>query len=104
MSDATSAPLPAPSLLATTVSMAEAVDPDRRIVAHMSAQDNVKTDDMMAKNGIGYQGYSGIVQNTYVTVGAGPILLNQKAPVAALLTKTTTARVFAGGFSTATAF
>ncbi len=64
-------------------------DPSRRIVAHMSAQDNVKTDDMMARNGVGYQGYSGIVQNSYVTVGAGSILLNQKAPVAALLTKTT---------------
>ncbi len=65
-------------------------DPGRRIVAHFSAQDNIKTDDMMAKNSVGYTGYSGIVRNTYVTVGAGPLLLDKKAPVAALLTKTVT--------------
>ncbi len=65
-------------------------DPNRRIVAHFSAQDRIKTDDMMAKNSVGYEGYSGIVRNTYVTVGAGPLLLNKKAPVAALLTKTVT--------------
>lgn len=68
----------------------DASDPARRIVAHMSAQDNVKTDPVMAVNSVGYAGYSGIVRNSYVTVGAGPLLLDRKAPVAALLTKTTT--------------
>ncbi len=64
-------------------------DASRRIVAHFSAQDSIHTDDMMAKNSVGYTGFSGIVRNSYITVGAGPLLLDQKAPVAALLTKTT---------------
>jgi hypothetical protein len=63
---------------------------DRRIVAHMSAQDHVKTDPAMAVNSVGYQGYSGILRNQYVTVGPGALLLDKRAAVAALLTKATT--------------
>jgi mono/diheme cytochrome c family protein len=64
--------------------------PGRRVVAHMSAQDSIKTDPAMAVNSVGYQGYSGIVRNSYVGVGPGNILLDKRAPVAALLIKTTT--------------
>jgi len=60
---------------------------DRRVVAHMSAQDNIKTDPMMAVNGARYHGYSGILRNEYVSIGPGSLLLDQRALVAALLTK-----------------
>ncbi|HWA90808.1 MAG TPA: di-heme-cytochrome C peroxidase [Rhizomicrobium sp.] len=63
-------------------------DPTRRIVAHMSAVRNVKTDDKMAANGVGDSGYSGILRNQYATIAGAPgaMLLNKKAPVAGLLT------------------
>ncbi len=64
-------------------------DPQRRIVANMSRVSDVGTDPVMAKNGREYQGYSGILRNQYVSVGIGDILLDQKAPVASLLTKAT---------------
>ena len=44
---------------------------------------------MMAENSFNRTGYSGILRNQYVDVGVGSILLDQKAPVAALLTKAT---------------
>ncbi|MBV8978250.1 MAG: ribonuclease E [Alphaproteobacteria bacterium] len=59
----------------------------RRVVAHMSAQSNIGTDPQMAVNSVNYVGYSGILRNTYVDVGPGSLLLDKKAPVAALLTK-----------------
>lgn len=59
----------------------------RRVVAHMSSLKNIKTDGQMALNGVGYQGYSGILRNTYVEVGPGGLLLDRRTPVAALLTK-----------------
>jgi hypothetical protein len=62
---------------------------DRRIVAHFTAQTNLGTDPQMAVNSAAYAGYSGILRNSYVTVGPGPILLNKQSPVAALLTKAT---------------
>jgi mono/diheme cytochrome c family protein len=62
---------------------------DRRVVAHMSAQSDLGTDPQMAVNSAAYAGYSGILRNTYVTVGPGPILINRQSPVAALLTKAT---------------
>lgn len=64
-------------------------DPDRRVVAFMVAQPKVGTDPKMAANSVGYAGYSGILRNTYVDVGPGSLLLDKKAPVAALLTKAT---------------
>jgi hypothetical protein len=63
---------------------------DRRIVAHMSAQSDLGTDPQMAVNSAAYAGYSGILRNTYITIGPGPILINKQSPVAALLTKATT--------------
>ena len=65
------------------------IDPNRRVVAHMSAQSNIGTDSQMAVNSARYAGYSGILRNTYVGVGPGDILINKQSPVAALLTKST---------------
>jgi hypothetical protein len=65
-------------------------DPDRRIVAHMSRASDVGTDPQMAENSVNYQGFSGIQRNLYVSAGGvGNILLDQRAPVSALLTKAT---------------
>lgn len=64
-------------------------DPDRRVVAHMSRAGDAKTDGQMAHNAVTYQGFSGILRNQYVNFGPGDILLDRKAPVAALLTKAT---------------
>lgn len=72
-------------------------DPDRRVVAQMtglteSGADH--TDPTMADNSVKYQGYSGILRNLYAsTTEGGNILLDQKAPVAALLTLATTGAV-----------
>lgn len=64
--------------------------PDRRVVAHMSGLKEVGTDPTMADNSVLYAGYSGILRNQYVGAGVGNLLLDKKAPVAALLTKATT--------------
>ncbi|MEK6736945.1 MAG: di-heme-cytochrome C peroxidase [Pseudomonadota bacterium] len=64
-------------------------DPERRIVANMSKVSAVGTDPRMAENSISAQGFSGILRNDYVGLGVGDILLDRKAPVAALLTKAT---------------
>jgi mono/diheme cytochrome c family protein len=64
-------------------------EPDRRVVAHMSRASDAKTDAQMAHNAVTYQGFSGILRNQYVNFGPGDILLDRKAPVAALLTKAT---------------
>ncbi len=64
-------------------------DPDRRIVAHMSKVSAVGTDPRMAENSFIATGYSGILRNQYVGFEVGNILLDRKAPVAALLTKAT---------------
>jgi hypothetical protein len=64
-------------------------DPDRRVVARM---DNLKvagTDRTMARNSVDYAGFSGIVRNQYVGTDVGDVLLNTRAPVAAILTKAT---------------
>ena len=64
-------------------------DSDRRVIASMSRVSDVGTDPVMAENSFNRTGYSGILRNQYVDVGVGSILLDQKAPVAALLTKAT---------------
>ncbi len=64
-------------------------DPERRVVAKMSRVSDVGTDPVMASNSFNYKGFSGILRNSYVSVGIGDILLDQEAPVAALLTKAT---------------
>jgi hypothetical protein len=64
-------------------------DPKRRVVAHMSRLADIATDPKMARNAVTYQGLSGILRNQYVAAGPGEVLLNEQAPVAALLTKAT---------------
>ncbi len=64
-------------------------DPDRRIVAHMSRLNDIGTDRTMAENGATRTGWSGILRNQYVSAGPGNILIDQRAPVAAILTKAT---------------
>jgi cytochrome c5 len=62
------------------------LDDNRRVVAHMSALENINTDPKMAMNGATYKGFSGILRNSYVGIGPGDILIDKRAPVAALLT------------------
>jgi hypothetical protein len=64
-------------------------DPKRRIVAHMSRLNDIGTDRTMAENGAKYVGLSGILRNQYVNAGPGDVLINERAPVAALLTRAT---------------
>ncbi len=64
-------------------------DPNRRIVANMTRLDVIGTDPTMALNATEYKGLSGFLRNQYTTSGGGPVLLNEKAPVAALLNKAT---------------
>jgi mono/diheme cytochrome c family protein len=64
-------------------------DPDRRVVAHITSLKNVRTDPKMAVNSAKYDGLSGILRNQYTASGGGPVLIDQRAPVAALLTKAT---------------
>jgi hypothetical protein len=64
-------------------------DPDRRIVAKMTAVSMVGTDSKMATNSIGFTGYSGILRNQYVKVGTGNFLLLHQAPAVVLLTSAT---------------
>lgn len=64
-------------------------DPKRRVVASMTKQAEVGTDPKMASNSFSYNGLSGILRNGYTTSGGGPVLINERAPVAALLTKAT---------------
>jgi len=60
---------------------------DRRIIAHLSSIGNVGTDPKMALNSVNYMGWSGILLNQYVGVDVGKILVDQRAPAAALLTQ-----------------
>jgi hypothetical protein len=64
-------------------------DPQRRVVAHMSRLSDIGTDPKMATNAGTYAGFSGIVRNQYVNAGPGDVLINERAPVSALLTKAT---------------
>lgn len=64
-------------------------DPERRVVASMTKLEEVGTDNKMALNAVSDNGLSGILRNGYTTSGGGPVLINERAPVAALLTKAT---------------
>lgn len=64
-------------------------DRSRRVVAHMDSLDEVNTDRTMAENSVGRIGYSGILRNLYMEAGVGNVLLDTKAPVAAILTTAT---------------
>lgn len=64
-------------------------DPGRRIVANFTEVSKIGTDSKMADNSVDYKGNSGLTKHLYVNAGAGNILLQKKAPVAAILTKAT---------------
>jgi hypothetical protein len=64
-------------------------DPKRRVVASMTKLEEIGTDNKMALNAVSDNGLSGILRNSYTTSGGGPVLINERAPVAALLTKAT---------------
>ena len=61
-------------------------DPNRRVVANMTGLDGIGTDRAMADNSVNDAGYSGMLRDQYVGMGVGNILLDRRAPVAALLT------------------
>jgi mono/diheme cytochrome c family protein len=63
--------------------------PNRRILAHMQGLDTIGTDPTMALNSVNYSGASGILRNWYVSGDVGSLMLDVKAPVAAILTKAT---------------
>jgi len=67
----------------------ERTSENRRIVAHMDAVSEIGTDKGMAANSVDYFGYSGILRNLYTGTEVGGILLNTRAPVAAILTTAT---------------
>ncbi|HTB74258.1 MAG TPA: di-heme-cytochrome C peroxidase [Polyangiaceae bacterium] len=63
--------------------------PERRIVANMTKVADVATDATMAENSVKYAGYSGVLRNQYVGFPIGSVLIDRRAPVAALLTQAT---------------
>lgn len=65
-------------------------DPERKIIAHFTSVDKVKTDSKMATNALVYTGRSGIVQDQYLSLGVGNLYMEERMPVAALLTVATT--------------
>lgn len=67
----------------------ERKSPSRRVVAHMDKLNAVLTDRAMAENAVGYKGFSGILRNRYSNSAVGGILLDTRAPVAAILTTAT---------------
>jgi hypothetical protein len=64
-------------------------DYKRLVTANMSALDVVKTDPVMAENGVNYMGYSGNFANTYLAEGVGTLVVQDLAPVAQILTAVT---------------
>jgi len=68
----------------------ESTSDNRRVVAQMGKLSETGTDPTMANNSVDDKGYSGILRKEYVkTTEVGNILLDARAPVAALLTKAT---------------
>jgi hypothetical protein len=62
--------------------------PQRRVVASMNSTSVLGTDPTMAFNSFNYRGYSGLLRNQYAaTFGAGDILIDNKAPAVAQVSK-----------------
>lgn len=61
-------------------------NPNRKITAHFSSLDNIKTDKSMAMNAVERKGFSGLTKHQYVDTPVGKILIHHRAPVAQLLT------------------
>jgi cytochrome c5 len=64
-------------------------DPDRMVVVNMTRIDKVQTDPQTALNAVEQTGYSGILRDHYAPIGIGNILMQRRAPVAALLISAT---------------
>lgn len=59
---------------------------NRKITAHFSSLDNIKTDKSMAINAIERKGFAGFVRHQYVDTPVGKKIVHHKAPIAELLT------------------
>ncbi len=62
---------------------------DRVVVGKMMAVDFVKTDPAMATNSVNYSGQTGNFAQTYQETDVGPVIMEQTAPVAQILTAAT---------------
>ncbi|EWH11960.1 hypothetical protein DS2_02213 [Catenovulum agarivorans DS-2] len=67
----------------------ESTNPRRKVIAQMSKLEEIQTDDKMATNSVSYTGQTGILQGIYLGTDVGDILLQEQAPVAAILTAAT---------------
>ncbi|WP_143869868.1 di-heme-cytochrome C peroxidase [Catenovulum sediminis] len=65
-------------------------NPSRKVVAQMLDLNKIKTDDKMALNSTQYQGHTGILEGIYLSTEVGNMLMQEKAPVASILTSATT--------------
>ena len=68
-------------------------DPARKIVANFTRVETVGTDPKMATNALTSTGYSGITEKQYLKLGEGSLVMEERMPVAALLTAATTSVV-----------
>lgn len=64
-------------------------DRDRRVIASMNHVDKVGTDPVLASNAISYTGYSGMLRHYYAENGEGKLVLQDRAPLAALVSFST---------------
>jgi len=62
---------------------------DRKVVAKMFSLKKAGTDKAMAENSVKYTGKSGNFMHTYQSTDVGTVLLEEEAPVAAILTAAT---------------
>ncbi len=66
---------------------------DRIVIAKMMAIDDVQTDPRMAQNSVQHEGMTGNFKYTYQSTGVGELIISDRAPVAAILTATTSGTV-----------
>ena len=64
-------------------------DTDKRLIAKMSSIHKVRTDPTMAQNSVHKLGYTGVVEGMYLDSPVGKVFLEEKAPVAEILTMAT---------------
>lgn len=62
---------------------------DRIVIAKMMAIDDIQTDPRMAQNSVDHQGMTGNFKYTYQGTSVGELIISDRAPVAAILTATT---------------
>lgn len=62
---------------------------ERRVIAQMTKLKTIGTDPKMIANSVGYTGYSGITGGLYLDTGVGSLYIQERAPVAAILTAAT---------------